>query len=126
LNLLKINKNKTMSLDVGLIVRKHKRGCSFYNVCLSTKRRTYLETMPKDCSEEDIKKRTKELNEEIANGRGAYYEAIFYQEWSKKHSYSEVNNKIDEIKEDTAREMKEVIRKTLRSVKTVAHIKNYK
>lgn len=104
-----------MSVDVGLIVRKHKRGCSFYEVCLSTRHRTYLETMPKGFTEKDIQKRIKELDKKLASSCGAYYEAIFHEDYkTSKDPELATNKAIKEIKAQTAVEIKEVINKVIK------------
>jgi len=107
-----------MSVDVGLIVRKHKRGCSFYEVCLSTRHRTYLETMPKGFTEKDIQKRIKELDKELASSCGAYYEAIFYEDYKTSRDPELITNKaIKAIKTETAQLMQKIINKAKKSLK---------
>jgi hypothetical protein len=106
-----------MSLDVGLIVRKHKKGYSFYEVCLSTRQRNFIETIP---LKDNVEKKTKELDNKIASECGAYYEAIF-QENGVKDS-GKTNKEIKRIKAETAKEMKAILKKTIRHGKTVARV----
>jgi len=104
-----------MSVDVGLIVRRHKRSCTFYEVCLSTRHRTYLETMPKGFTKKELDKKIKALNNKLATTCGAYYEAIFYEDYkTQKDPELATNRAIKEIKSETAVEMKSIIDKVVK------------
>lgn len=100
-----------MSVDTGLIVRTHKRGISFYEICLSSFHRDYLETLPKTATSEDVSKKIKELNQKLEMECGEGYEAIFYEDWKTRYPEGVTKKAIKEIKSNTKSEIREALDK---------------
>jgi hypothetical protein len=99
-----------MSLDTGIIARKHKNSWKLYEINLSTRKRSFVEELKKT-EEIDVMKRLDVLDKKITSECGQPYEGV----WIERTPVDEKNTKkeIDALKSATARQMKRIIKRVV-------------